>query len=94
LASIVVQVNITHTWRGDLNVLLIAPDQTVIALQIDSGGSLDDLVETYPPSTPVDPLSLLDGKTIQGSWVLNIYDDSRNDIGVLNSWSLTITRVV
>jgi subtilisin-like proprotein convertase family protein len=39
---------------------------------------------------PEEPLSFFNGQDANGIWTLTIQDDQSNDIGVLNSWSLTI----
>src|SRR5262249_55290056 len=43
---------------------------------------------------PEGPLSALDGKSVTGTWTLEITDDQKSKTGTLNSWSLTITRGV
>ncbi len=40
---------------------------------------------------PLEPLSAFDGEDANGIWTLEIRDDANGDIGVLNSWSLTLT---
>ena len=42
-----VQVNISHTFIGDLRVDLITPDDTGVVLHNNTGGSANDLVRTY-----------------------------------------------
>lgn len=39
---------------------------------------------------PEEPLSVLVGENALGTWNLELIDDSVGDVGVLNSWSLTI----
>ena len=43
---------------------------------------------TFRPEN--DPLSLLDAKAPNGTWTLEIFDDTANDGGSLNEWSITI----
>ncbi len=102
-----VKLNINHTWDGDLDVYLIAPDDTRIELFTDVGGSGANFIETIlddeasipitsgsaPFSGSYQPegnLSNLDGKSISGTWTLEVTDDSSSDTGTLNSWSLLI----
>lgn len=58
---------------------------------------------TFRPEPVIDPLELsqfpstfttlsaFDGEDANGTWTLEITDDAAGDVGVLNSWSLTIT---
>ena len=83
VASVSVDLNITHTYISDLKVDLVAPDGTAKTLHNRSGGSSDDIVSTYTPN--------FNGTSISGTWTLQINDDYPSaDDGVLNSWTLTI----
>ncbi len=83
VASVSVDLNITHTYISDLKVDLVAPDGTIETLHNRSGGSSDDIISTYTPS--------FNGTSISGTWTLKINDDYPSaDDGVLNSWTLTI----
>jgi subtilisin-like proprotein convertase family protein/subtilisin family serine protease len=87
LRSLEVSLDISHTYRGDLRVRLIAPDDTVVLLHDRSGGSRDDLIITY--STGNNPrLADLAGKIAQGNWVLQVADLASADTGTLNRWAL------
>ena len=46
-ATTKVYVNIVHTYRGDLTVDLVGPDGTVYSLLNRSGGSADDVDQTF-----------------------------------------------
>jgi subtilisin family serine protease len=82
-----VQVNITHTYIGDLRVDLIAPDGTGVVLHNNTGGSADDLVRTYSvENTPA--LRPLLNRSIRGRWQLRVRDTFRLDVGRLNRWRL------
>jgi subtilisin family serine protease len=82
-----IQVNISHTYIGDLRVDLIAPDGTGVPLHANTGGSANDLVRTYSVAeTPV--LQALLGRPIHGSWRLQVQDTFRLDVGRLNSWRI------
>ena len=74
--------DITHTYIGDLKIDLIAPDGTTRTLHNRSGGSTNDIDQTYAPSFGSIPIS--------GAWKLQINDNYNADPGTLNSWTLTI----
>ena len=80
--SVSVAVGITHTYIGDLKIDLIAPDGTTRTLHNRSGGSADNIDQTYAP--------LFGSIPISGVWTLQIHDNYNADPGVLNSWTLTI----
>ncbi|MFC3493535.1 S8 family serine peptidase [Glycomyces rhizosphaerae] len=78
-----VAVNITHTWRGDLAIYLIAPDGTSYTLKTSSSGdSADNVIATYPVN--------LSSETATGTWTLRIVDAYAGDSGTLNSWTLEL----
>ena len=46
-ATTPVAVNIVHTYKGDLKVDLVAPDGSVYVLHNRTGGSADNIVQTF-----------------------------------------------
>lgn len=84
-----ISVNILHTYRGDLFVSLVSPDNTVIPLHEGEGGGKDDLNETYDSSNKP-ALKQFEGKSVKGKWQLKIVDKWADDIGTLNKWGLKI----
>lgn len=86
IGAISISVDITHTFRGDLKVDLIAPNGDVIILHNRQGGGLDNLVQTYTTE-----LSTLINETATGTWTLRVGDYAGSDTGTLQSWSITIT---
>ena len=80
--SVSVAVDISHTYRGDLVIDLIAPDDTVQVLHSRTGGSANDIDRTYAPG--------FDGTGIAGNWTLRVSDRAGGDVGTLNGWTLTI----
>jgi subtilase family serine protease len=76
-----VAVNITHTFRGDLKVDLIAPNGATATLSNRAGGSADNIIMTFSvnASAIANP---------NGTWTLRIADQARGDVGRLNNWSL------
>ena len=75
-----VDIDITHSWVGDLTVELVAPDGTTRVLQDRTGGSADDLVGTFTLSGS--------GVDADGTWTLAVTDNAGLDEGTLNSWAL------
>ncbi|MGD9928926.1 MAG: proprotein convertase P-domain-containing protein [Mangrovibacterium sp.] len=89
LAEVQVEVDISHTYIGDLIVSLISPNSMQIDLHKRSGGSADNLKKTFDlQNTPA--LSQLNGQSIQGAWTLKVSDHAAIDTGTLNSWKLTL----
>ena len=80
--SVSVAVDISHTYRGDLVIVLIAPDGTSQTLHSRTGGSANDIDRTYTPD--------FDGTGIAGDWTLRVSDRAGGDVGTLNGWTLTI----
>jgi subtilisin-like proprotein convertase family protein len=88
-ANLNIDVNITHTWRGDLIVTLISPLGTNVILHNQTGGSADDVIGNYPNTlTPAQPLSVLVGEPLDGTWQLKVADVVGQDIGTLNTWGV------
>ena len=76
-----VAVNIVHTYIGDLIVDLIAPDGSVYVLHNRTGGSADNINQTYTVN--------LSSEALNGSWRLRARDRASVDTGYINSWSIT-----
>ncbi len=76
-----VAVNIVHTYRGDLKVDLIAPDGSVYVLHNRSGGSADNINQTYSVN--------LSTEALNGTWTLRVNDNANGDVGRIDSWSIT-----
>ncbi|MCQ0021568.1 S8 family serine peptidase [Streptomyces somaliensis DSM 40738] len=81
-ATLKVNVDIKHTWRGDLVVDLVAPDGTAYRLKNSDGGdSADNVLAAYT----VDASS----EVANGTWKLQVRDIATGDTGYINSWGLT-----
>jgi len=76
-----ISVNIVHTYVGDLKLDLIAPDGSVYNLRTNTGGSADNIVETYTKN--------LSTELLNGTWKLRVIDNAGADTGYINSWSIT-----
>ncbi|MFV2120393.1 S8 family peptidase [Streptomyces sp. Act-28] len=81
-ATLKVDVDIKHTWRGDLIIDLVAPDGTAYRLKNSSGDdSADNVLATYT----VDASS----EVANGTWKLQVRDVASGDTGYIDSWGLT-----
>ncbi|WP_284576275.1 M28 family metallopeptidase [Streptomyces sp. 2P-4] len=80
-ATTKVDVNIVHTYRGDLVVDLVAPDGSVYNLHNRSGGSADNIVGSYTVNAS--------SETANGVWNLRVRDAAAQDVGYVNSWKIT-----
>ncbi len=88
--DITVDVAITHTFRGDLQVELIAPSGQHALLHNGQGGSRNNLEATYTMET-TPTLRAFGGETLEGIWRLQVKDLAKQDTGVLDQWKLKIT---
>ncbi len=89
--NIEVSVEIRHTWRSDLRVILKAPDGTEIILQDCTGGSQDNIIKSYRSSDTRELFVPVLEKTAMGNWRLKIIDVEEQDSGSLIKWGLAIT---
>ncbi|MFI8190031.1 S8 family peptidase [Streptomyces sp. NPDC085946] len=81
-SALQVGVDITHTYRGDLVVDLIAPDGSAYRLKsASSSDSADNVTATYTVNAS--------GEVANGTWKLRVQDTAAQDTGTLNSWKLT-----
>ncbi|MEV3927924.1 M4 family metallopeptidase [Streptomyces sp. NPDC049944] len=77
-----VAVNISHTYRGDLVLDLVAPDGTAYRLKNSSSSdSADNVVATYTVNAS--------SEVANGTWNLKIQDVYSGDSGTFNSVKLT-----
>jgi len=63
-------------------VSLVAPDGTVYPLLDHSGGSADNVDQTFTVN--------LSSETRNGTWTVSVEDTADEDTGYLNSWTLTL----
>ena len=89
LQDIDIDLDITHTYVGDLRVELSAPDGAVVVLHNRFGGASDNIIRRYSlVNTPV--LQSLIGAAIGGDWKLHVSDHAGADQGKLNRWALSL----
>ncbi|MFC5664414.1 S8 family peptidase [Kitasatospora misakiensis] len=80
-AALTVAVDIRHTFRGDLQIQLIAPDGSAYPLKdYNTNDSADDVQATYTVNAS--------SETANGTWKLRVTDNAAKDTGYINSWSL------
>ena len=78
--SITVNVDIKHTWVGDLKLTLVTPSGASAVLREYTGGSADNIVATYTLNAT--------GIERNGNWSLKVYDKASGDTGYIDSWSI------
>jgi len=84
-----VDVEITHTWIGDLILTLKSPAGTSVILHNRTGSSADDIIGNYPLTlTPTQALTGLIGQPLDGNWELKVSDNEGQDLGTLVSWGI------
>jgi subtilisin-like proprotein convertase family protein len=90
ITSVSVNVGITHTYQGDLEVALIGPDNTTVLLHNLTGAGTDNINTTYNITTrSAQALTAFNGKNTSGAWKLRVRDLAAADTGTLNSWKVT-----
>ncbi|MFD5765267.1 M28 family peptidase [Streptomyces sp. NPDC127049] len=80
-SNLSVGVDIVHTYKGDLVVDLIAPDGSVYNLHNRTGGSADNIVQTYTVNAS--------SEVANGAWKLRAQDVASADTGYINGFKLT-----
>jgi subtilisin-like proprotein convertase family protein len=81
-AASTVQVSIIHTYIGDLVVTLVAPDGSTYVLHNRSGGSADNINQTYTVN--------LSSELRNGTWTLRVQDAATADVGRIDTWTLSL----
>ncbi|MGW0495527.1 S8 family peptidase [Streptomyces sp. NPDC003007] len=80
-SALQVGVDITHTYRGDLVIDLIAPDGSAYRLKSAGSDSADNVNTTYTVNASAE--------VANGTWKLRVQDTAAQDTGTLNGWKLT-----
>lgn len=84
IASLAVDVDVTHPYRGDLRITLEHAGRTVTVVDRQGAGE-DNIAEAFS-------LADFNAAEAMGVWRLTVVDTARADTGTLNSWGLRITR--
>jgi len=82
LESVDVIVDINHTYRGDLDIVLQSPDGTESWLAVSNGDSNDDYSDWLFNTVHHW------GESSLGLWTLKVRDSTSGGTGTLNSWEL------
>ena len=80
--SIGLDLQIAHTWIGDLRVTL-EHDGVEVAVWKNTGGDSHDLRQTVQ-------LKKFAGTDVKGRWTLLVVDSGPGDVGTLESWALDV----
>jgi subtilisin-like proprotein convertase family protein len=84
VGSLTLSLNITHTFIDDLVVTLISPEGTsFIVSNLQGDGTANLVINNLS-------VSAFNGHVAAGTWKLKVQDLVADDVGTLNSWSLTI----
>ncbi|MFJ2260678.1 M4 family metallopeptidase [Streptomyces sp. NPDC087844] len=84
-SNLIVTPNITHTWRGDLVVDLVAPDGSSYRLKpFSSSDSADNVTEPYTVNASTE--------VANGTWQLKVQDQAAQDVGRINGWKITFPQ--
>ncbi|MFC8146926.1 S8 family serine peptidase [Streptomyces paradoxus] len=80
-SALQVGVDITHTYRGDLVIDLVAPDGSAYRLKSAASDSADNVNTAYTVNAS--------SEAANGTWKLRVQDTAAQDTGTLNGWKLT-----
>ena len=84
VTSVLISLNIKHTYRGDLLVQLVSPTGVTKDISRREGGSADDLVISKKA------IAGFTGAAGAGTWKLKVADLAKADVGTLNSASIQL----
>jgi len=87
--TVSVNLEIEHSFIGDLRVDLVSPSGQIVRLHNQEGGSNNDIRRTYDAGTTPSLVDLA-GESMQGGWQLRVRDLAARDTGRLLSWTITV----
>jgi subtilisin-like proprotein convertase family protein len=92
IEKIDVSVDIRHTYRGDLRVVLISPMGDEITL-VDRmvPGWRDDIIRSFRSIDEPGLFKSVVNRSAKGEWRLKVIDEGRFTVGELKKWGLIIT---
>lgn len=76
-----IDVDITHTYSGDLLLTLVSPSGAEQVLRSYTGYEENDVKESYD-------VTGFASNERNGSWTLKVYDNGIEDTGTINAWTI------
>ncbi len=89
IKDIKVDVDISHTYIGDLTVKLTSPSNKEVTLHNKEGGSEDNIQTEYTITAHPQLRDFLE-EEINGTWTLVVADHTGIDVGKLNRWGIEV----
>jgi subtilisin-like proprotein convertase family protein len=89
LASIAIEIDISHSYIGDLLLELTSPEGLSVVLHDRQGASMNNLRKRFDAHSNPE-LQLFTDTNIAGAWQLHVSDHARIDTGQLNRWTLEL----
>jgi subtilisin-like proprotein convertase family protein len=83
VGSLVVELDIAHTYIGDLRVTLVHEGVEAV-IHNQTGGGTRNIQASFPVSN-------FDGMAARGDWTLRVTDLAAQDVGTIRGWKLHIT---
>ncbi len=83
IGSLQVRLDVTHSYTGDLEIVLSHGGVSHTVWDRE-GGSSDDIQGTFD-------VSAFDGQSASGAWTLTVVDHANLDEGQVNSWAVIVT---
>jgi aminopeptidase S len=80
-----IEVDLAHTYRGDL-VVAVEHGGRTWTLHDREGGNADDLVQTFT----LDAVGNAFTGDPSGTWTLRVSDHAGADVGTLRSWAVVV----
>jgi subtilisin-like proprotein convertase family protein len=90
ISAVKVDINLLHTFIGDLIIRLISPRGTPAILHDRNGGSAKNINKTFDVQN-APTLARCVGEPASGNWTLEVIDAAAADIGTLQNWTLHIS---
>lgn len=93
ITDVEVELDISHTYRGDLRVILLTPWGEPVVLHLRHQGGREDNIQRKFNASNLQALATLNGHNVKGDWQLQVQDLAVADVGVLNHWQLEFSTI-